>query len=198
MKVWNGGKNNQKYYDVDYDFQKGNRVRVIRKKGLVEKGKYAWKPGLYTIHKKKKRGYILKDSNGVKQLRRYMGYEMQKVDKDVQVSKQYSKKKAEKAAKKKRAAKAKEKQKRRLRKEGIADTVEENLKTLPERAAKNTDGNYVVDKILKRRKKSNRYEYLVSWKGYDDQTWEPRSSFGGGAERIYEEYDKVNPIQKRK
>lgn len=31
--VWEGGKNKQKYYDVDYMFKKGATVRVVRKKG---------------------------------------------------------------------------------------------------------------------------------------------------------------------
>eukprot|EP01052_Picozoa_sp_SAG31_P054971 SAG31_NODE_14918_length_780_cov_2.176211_1_plen_169_part_10 len=90
------------------------------KKGVLEKGKYAWKPGLYTIHKKKKRGFILKDKDGNKQARRYMGYELQLVDPDIQVSKDYSEDKARKAKKAKAKAKAKKKQKRQLAKEGIS------------------------------------------------------------------------------
>ena len=198
MKVWNGGKNTQKYKDIEYNFEKGDKVRVLRKKDLVEKGKYAWKPGLYTIHKKKKRGYILKDKDGVRQARRYMGYELQRVDKDVQVSKQYTKKKAEKAAKVKKAAKAKKRQKRRLKKEGLDDSKKSDLKDTQLREVKDVVGEYVVDKVLDRRKRSNLWEYLVTWKGYDDQTWEPRRSFTGGAQRLYEAYDKANPIPKKK
>eukprot|EP01051_Picozoa_sp_SAG22_P034461 SAG22_NODE_15653_length_344_cov_0.669388_1_plen_57_part_10 len=54
------------------------------------------------------------------------------------------------------------------------------LKNTQLREAKEAEGEYVVDKILDRRKQGNRYGYLVTWKGYDDQTWEPRSSFTGG------------------
>ena len=195
QKVWAKHpkeKNTQKYYDVDYDFKVGDKVRVVRKKTLVEKGKYAWKPGLYTIQKKKKRSYVLISSSGEVQKRRYMGYEMQKVDSDVQVSDQYSKREAKKAKKKKAAAKAKKRQKRQLRKEGISDNAKANLKKLPERvSAKPKEDEYVVEKITKRRKRNNRYEYRVSWKGFSDKTWEPRSSFVGGARKLYEEFDRT-------
>ena len=41
-----------------------------------------------------------------------------------------------------------------------------------------THEEYVVNKILKERHLPGRpTEYLVSWLGYDDQTWEPESSF---------------------
>ena len=185
--VWKGKKKNrQKYYDVDYDFQKGDKVRVIRKKTLVEKGKYAWRPGVYTIHKKKKRGYILKDKNGVKQLRRYMGYEMQAIDKDVQRSDQYTEVKAAKAQKAKTKAMTKKKQKKFLKADGIQkqSVIKTRRKTLIKK------DEYVVNKILERRKKSGRYEYLVKWKGYNDKTWEPRSSFQGGAQEWYRNFDK--------
>ena len=192
MQVWKGKKKNtQKYYDVDYDFKKGDRVRVVRKKTLVEKGKYAWKPGLYTIHKKKKRGYILKDEEGKKQARRYMGYELQKVSKDVQVSKQYTRKKTEKARAKKSKAKAKKKQKRTLAREGVGDIapLKTRLRNLDKGSDDLDEEVYTVDKILDRRKRGNRYEYLVKWKGYDDQTWEQRKQFDSA--RIWQDYDKI-------
>ena len=198
MQVWKGKKpNTQKYYDVEYDFKKGDRVRVLRKKTLVEKGKYAWKPGLYTIHKKKKRGYILKDDQGSRQARRYMGYELQKVSKTVQVSKQYSKKKADKARAKKDKAKAKKKQSRTLAREGVGD-VTPVKRRLRERNRKpvepDADESYTVEKVLGRRKRNNRYEYLVQWKGYDDQTWEQRKQFGSA--RSWQDYDRAHPIRK--
>ena len=34
------------------------------------------------------------------------------------------------------------------------------------------EDEFVVDRVLKQRKRRGRIEYLVSWKGYDDQTWE--------------------------
>ena len=197
QSVWEGGKNKQKYYDVDYLFKTGATVRVVRKKGILEKGKYAWKPGLYTIHKKRKRGFVLKDKNGVKQARRYMGYELQLVDPDIQVSKQYSEAEAKKAKKAKAKAKAKKKQKKTLKKEGISVNLKENLKELPPRVTLEKTDEYAIDKILDRRKKKNRYEYLVSWKGYSDQTWEPKSSFTGGAQNIYEKYDETIKSRRR-
>ena len=63
---------------------------------------------------------------------------------------------------------------------------------------KAVEGEYVVDKVLDRRKRSNRWEYLVTWKGYDDQTWEPGRSFTGGAQNIYVAFDIANPIPKKK
>jgi hypothetical protein len=34
------------------------------------------------------------------------------------------------------------------------------------------EDEYVIDAIIKTRTKRGKLEYLVSWKGYDDQTWE--------------------------
>ena len=53
------------------------------------------------------------------------------------------------------------------------------------------EDEYEVEKISKRRKRNNRYEYRVSWKGFSDKTWEPRSSFVGGARKLYEEFDRT-------
>eukprot|EP01048_Picozoa_sp_COSAG05_P036075 COSAG05_NODE_16040_length_355_cov_0.218750_1_plen_82_part_00 len=78
---------------------------------------------------------------------------MQKVDSDVQVSDQYSKREAKKAKKKKAAAKAKKRQKRQLKKEGISDNAKANLKKLPERvSAKQKEDEYVVKKIFFKQK----------------------------------------------
>ena len=73
-----------------------------------------------------------------------------------------------------------------------------DLKTAKLRPSKQVEGEYQVDKIIGRRKRGNRYEYLVTWKGYDDTSWEPRSSFTGGAQKFYEDYDIANPIAKKK
>ena len=37
---------------------------------------------------------------------------------------------------------------------------------------------YVVDKLLDKRVKNGRVEYLLSWKGYgpEENTWEPRAN----------------------
>ena len=181
----------------EIEADKGAGAVILRKKTLVEKDKYAWKPGMYTIHKKKKRGYILKDDQGSRQARRYMGYELQKVSKTVQVSKQYSKKKADKARAKKDKAKAKKKQSRTLAREGVGD-VTPVKRRLRERNRKpvepDADESYTVEKVLGRRKRNKRYEYLVQWKGYDDQTWEQRKQ--PGSARSWQDYDRAHPIRK--
>ena len=35
---------------------------------------------------------------------------------------------------------------------------------------------YVIDSILEERTHKGKMQYLVSWQGYDDQTWEPAAS----------------------
>ena len=32
--------------------------------------------------------------------------------------------------------------------------------------------DYVIEELLRHRKKAGVYEFLVAWAGYDDQTWE--------------------------
>lgn len=58
---------------------------------------------------------------------------------------------------------------------------------------------YVVKKILDRRIKSNKYEYLIQWRGFDDQTWEPRESLlrtvAQTVERFDQDFDAQHPNQ---
>ena len=50
QEVWDGkDKNKQDYKDIKYEFQKGDKVRVLYKKELFEKGTYGWEPQLYEI-----------------------------------------------------------------------------------------------------------------------------------------------------
>eukprot|EP01050_Picozoa_sp_SAG11_P021804 SAG11_NODE_3961_length_2132_cov_1.162814_3_plen_124_part_00 len=51
-------------------------------------------------------------------------------------------------------------------------------KTLRDIEQELEEGEYEVEKILKRRKRNNRFEYLLKYKGYPDSenTWEPRSN----------------------
>jgi len=37
------------------------------------------------------------------------------------------------------------------------------------------ESKYIIEKLVKKRKKKGRVEYLVKWKGYNKQTWEPRA-----------------------
>ena len=48
---------------------------------------------------------------------------------------------------------------------------------------------YVVKKILDRRIKNNKYEYLIQWRGYDEQTWEPRDALTETIIKTIEAYD---------
>ena len=49
-EVWDGDdKNKQDYKDIKYAFQKGDRVRVLYKKALFEKGTYGYESQLYQI-----------------------------------------------------------------------------------------------------------------------------------------------------
>ena len=52
---------------------------------------------------------------------------------------------------------------------------------------------YVVDYVTAQRLRRRR-EYLVKWEGYDEPTWEPRSSFvGAEAKRKLDNFLEANP-----
>ena len=50
-------------------------------------------------------------------------------------------------------------------------------KPLPE--SEESEEEYEVERILEERKAGGRKEYLVRWKGYDEQTWEPMKNLSG-------------------
>jgi len=56
--------------------------------------------------------------------------------------------------------------------------------------------SYEVDKILKKRVKNGKPEYLIKWKGYseDDCTWEPEINLGSCKEMLKKYNDKHSKI----
>ena len=44
--------------------------------------------------------------------------------------------------------------------------------------------SFVVEAVITHRKVGGSYEYLVQWKGYSEQTWEPKSSFVGNGKML--------------
>jgi hypothetical protein len=57
---------------------------------------------------------------------------------------------------------------------------------------------YIVEILLRRRKKRNSYEYLVKWEGYTkypehDSSWEPRSNLMKDVPDMVREFDKTQP-----
>jgi len=88
---------------------------------------------------------------------------------------------------------------RRMKKveESKAPAVKDNSrrKSQPDLALSEDDSQpdeYEVEKILKERKgKGGKKEYLVKWKGYEDekdQTWEPEGSLQTGSKELLDEY----------
>ena len=58
----------------------------------------------------------------------------------------------------------------------------------------NGEEEYEVDSIKDHRKQGRGYLYLVVWKGYSDETWEPESNLKN-AVGILLEYKRTNKLQ---
>ena len=93
-EVWSGeDKNKQDYKDIKYAFQKGDKVRVLYKKDLFEKGTYGWESQIYQItrilrtddynwleQKHFVAPILASGGTGQEKSDWYMGYELQKVE----------------------------------------------------------------------------------------------------------------------
>ncbi len=58
---------------------------------------------------------------------------------------------------------------------------------------------YIVEALLRRRKKRNSFEYLVKWEGYPehDSSWEPRSALLQDVPELVHEFDKSITVSSR-
>jgi hypothetical protein len=58
---------------------------------------------------------------------------------------------------------------------------------------------FIVEALLRRRKKKNSYEYLVKWEGYPehDSSWEPRSNLLKDVPDLVHEFDKTISVSSR-
>ena len=132
ISVWDGKtKNQQDYIDVKYDLEKGDKVRVLYKKELFEKGTYGYEQQLYQITRilrtddfnwLEQKHYVAPVSPsgvvGEEKSDWYMGYELQKVE-GTERNPNVSEKKAQQREAAEQKKKAEEKQKRQLAKEGL-------------------------------------------------------------------------------
>ena len=161
LDVWQGIKKNKQHYrDMLYGFNVGDRVRVVYKKKLFEKGTYGYSKDVYTISKiDKQKHYVVdddresfKDSKG--RNRYYMGYEMQLV-KGVEREEKSSKER-KKEEEQESKARGKKTLKRRLNKEGIDPGLIENKKTRGN--ARQTRGN-----VKQTRGKEKQVKEWIKW-----------------------------------
>jgi len=58
----------------------------------------------------------------------------------------------------------------------------------------NREEEYEVDSIKDRRKRGRNYQYLVVWKGYSDETWEPESNLKN-ATKVLKSYKRRKHLQ---
>ena len=129
--VWKGkAKNQQDYVDIKYDFQEGDKVKVLYKKELFEKGTYGWAKGIYTITRIERtddfnwleQKHFVADSDGSENPDWYMGYELQKIEGE-EHNPNVGEKKASQREAQEEKKKAQEKQQRALAKEGLDGAV---------------------------------------------------------------------------
>ena len=178
-------KNKQKYTFIQFKLGKGDKVRTLDKKALFDKGTYEYSDKVYTIKAKDKNRYEL---DGVK--KKYLGYELMLVS-GVQNSPDYDFIEANANRISEIRDEEQDRTERRITKD-LGEPMERAPLTrtrLREVDDAPSEGEYEVEKILKRRKKNGRYEYRLKWKGSDEVSWEPRSSFPNP--QVYMDYDKL-------
>ena len=160
-------------------------MRTLDKKALFDKGTYEYSDKVYTIKAKDKNRYEL---DGVK--KKYLGYELMLVS-GVQNSPDYDFIEANANRISEIRDEEQDRTERRITKD-LGEPMERAplaRSRLRDIADVPIEGEYEVEKILKRRKKNGRYEYRLKWKGSDEVSWEPRSSFPNP--QVYMDYDKL-------
>jgi hypothetical protein len=177
-------KNKQKYEFLDFKLSKGDQVRTLDKLALFEKGTYKYSDKVYTIATKEGKKFRLE---GLKKL--YMGYELLLV-KDVDNSPGYDQILNDANVEDEMKEAEQDRVERAITKD-LGTTKERSPSTrsrLREISDAPSEGEYEIDKILKRRQQPNgRYEYRVQWKGYSDSSWVPRSDFSDP--KLYMDFD---------
>jgi hypothetical protein len=177
-------KNKQKYKFIDFKLSKGDQVRTLDKLALFEKGTYKYSDKVYTIEAKEGKKFRLE---GLKKL--YMGYELLLV-KDVDNSPGYDQILNDANVEDELKEAEQDRVERAITKDlGVTKERAPSTRTrLREVADAPSEGEYEIDKILKRRQQPNgRYEYRVKWKGYSDASWVPRSDFSNP--QLYMDFD---------
>ena len=74
----------------------------------------------------------------------------------------------------------------------LIERFEQEKKQEPESDSKQKTPNnydYEVEKVLKKRSRKGKVEYLVKWKNFNESTWEPATSLSG-AKKIIEDFNK--------
>jgi len=74
----------------------------------------------------------------------------------------------------------------------LIERFEQEKKQEPESDSKQKTPNnydYEVEKVLKKRNRKGKVEYLVKWKNFNESTWEPATSLSG-AKKIIEDFNK--------
>jgi hypothetical protein len=158
-------KNKQKYKFIDFKLSKGDQVRTLDKLALFEKGTYKYSEKVYTIEAKEGKKFRLE---GLKKL--YMGYELLLV-KDVDNSPGYDQILNDANVEDELKEAEQDRVERAITKDlGVTKERAPSTRTrLREISDAPSEGEYEIDKILKRRQQPNgRYEYRVKWKGYSD------------------------------